>query len=392
MTKKAGITLLVVSALTAIAVAAATAATDGAGVPQAKAAPAVAGTSTATCTRTTYIGVAAPLTGGAASIGTQQLRWAQFYVANWNKANPKRKFKVVQGDTQLPNVAEAIKVAKTFASDKRIYGVVGPAGSQEVQDSFASYKAAGLGFVSGSATRTSLTDGSRKGYFYRVVPNDDSQGPSVASYIQDKVKATRIYIIDDQETYSQGLADTVEGILKAKGDTVARDSVSQTASDFSSLIAKIPANTQVVYIPWQLAAKAQLFGQQLKAGGKNATLFGSDGLFDPASFTIAGSYVSFFPLSTSSPLITGYKAKHSGNAEYFGAPSGVAAQVVMSAIAKACADGKISRAEVRKAIGKTNFKTSLLGLPVSFTTNGDIVKRPFGIYQIGSSGVYNRVG
>ena len=77
---------------------------------------------------------------------------------------------------------------------------------------------------------------------------------------------------------------------------VTRDSVSQSASDFSSLIAKIPNSTKVIYIPWQLSAKAQLFGQQLKAAGKNIPLFGSDGLFDPANFTIAGSYDSFFPV------------------------------------------------------------------------------------------------
>ena len=29
-----------------------------------------------------------------------------------------------------------------------------------------------------------------------------------------------MYIIDDQETYSQGLADTVQNYLKAKGVTV----------------------------------------------------------------------------------------------------------------------------------------------------------------------------
>ena len=53
-----------------------------------------------------------------------------------------------------------------------------------------------------------------------------------------------------------------------------------------------------MYIPWQLSSQAQAFGQQLKAAGKSATLFGSDGLFDPRTFKIAGSYVSFFPCTT----------------------------------------------------------------------------------------------
>ena len=43
----------------------------------------------------------------------------------------------------------------------------------------------------------------------RVVPNDGVQGPTVANYISGKLKAKRVYIVDDQETYSQGLADGV---------------------------------------------------------------------------------------------------------------------------------------------------------------------------------------
>ena len=214
MKKTAGIILLVGSLAAALAVAVATASTGRVGGAESTAAPAA---TTAACGKTMSIGVAAPITGAASSIGVQQLHWAQFAVTKWNKSGARPKFKIVQGDTQLPNVAEAIKVAKTLrARDKRVWVVAGPAGSQEVQDSFASYKAAGLAFVSGSATRTSLTDGSRKGYFFRVVPNDDVQGPTVGKYINNTLKAKHVYIIDDQETYSQGLADTVQAYLKAR--------------------------------------------------------------------------------------------------------------------------------------------------------------------------------
>ena len=120
------------------------------------------------------------------------------------------------------------------------------------------------------------------------MPNDAVQAPTVANYITGKLKAARVYVIDDQEVYSQGLADGVEAILKKRNVSVSRDSISQQASDFSSNIAKIPGNTQVIYIPWQLAPQAQAFGQQLKAAGKgNISLFGSDGLFSP-DWTIGG--------------------------------------------------------------------------------------------------------
>ena len=388
MKSKAGITLILALALAAIAVAAAAAHTDG---PARAAAPAATASK---CGKTMYIGVAAPITGAASSIGVQQLHWAQFAVSQWNKSGATPKFKIVQADTQLPNVAEAIKAAKTLASDKRVWAVVGPAGSQEVQDSFASYKAGGLAFISGSATRTTLTDGSRKGYFFRVVPNDSVQGPTVGKYIVSVLKAKNVYIIDDQETYSQGLADTVQSYLNAHGVTTSRDSISQQASDFSSQIAKIPGNTQIVYIPWQLSAQAQAFGQQMKGAGKSAKLFGSDGLFDPSTFKITGSYDSFFPVDTQSAQVKAYEKQHGGNDEFFGAPSGAAAGVAMLAVQKACKDGKITRAEVRKDVATTTIPKaqSVLGLTVHFTANGDLKGGAFGVYQIQSNGAYKRIG
>ena len=250
-----------------------------------------AGSASVTCGKTRTIGLAAPFTGPAADIGNQQVRWAKYYVKRWNaqKANKNKQIKVVPGDTQLGvDTAFAVKVAKSFASNSKLLGVVGPAGSQEVVASTSAYKGGKLGFVSGSATRTTLTDGhtdgNRRGYFFRTVPSDAAQGPTVANWMTKKLKWKRVYIIDDQETYSQGLADGVGKILNGRGVKVTRDSISQTDSDFSSKIAKIPSNTQGIYIPWQLAPQAQAFGQQLKAAGKSKIkLFGSDGLFALAS-------------------------------------------------------------------------------------------------------------
>src|SRR3954468_8156774 len=200
-------------------------------------------TATVKCGKTRTIGLAAPFTGPAADIGNQQVRWAKYYVKRWNaqKANRNKQIKVIDGDTQLGvDTAFAVKVAKSFASNSKVLGVVGPAGSQEVVASTSAYKGGKLGFVSGSATRTTLTDGhtdgNRRGYFFRTVPSDAAQGPAVANWMTKKLKWKRVYIIDDQETYSQGLADGVQKILKARGVTTTRDSISQTDSDFSSKI------------------------------------------------------------------------------------------------------------------------------------------------------------
>ena len=177
-----------------------------------------------TCGKTRTIGLAAPFTGPAADIGNQQVRWAKYYVKRWNaqKANKNKQIKVVPGDTQLGvDTAFAVKVAKSFASNSKLLGVVGPAGSQEVVASTSAYKGGKLGFVSGSATRTTLTDGhtdgNRRGYFFRTVPSDAAQAPAVANWMTKKLKWKRVYIIDDQETYSQGLADGVRKDPQRRG-------------------------------------------------------------------------------------------------------------------------------------------------------------------------------
>lgn len=362
------------------------------------------------CGTTRTIGIAYPATGPAASIGVLQFHWAQFFQTRWNKAHPKDKIRFVQGDTQLPNTAQALAVAHRFASNSAMLGLVGPAGSQEVQDTVAVYKGAGLAVVSGSATRIALTRGSAstpretpKGFFYRTVPNDGQQGDRVAFWIQKKLKKTRVYIIDDEEAYSQGLADQVQANLRAKGVNVTRDHVSQNVSDFSSLITRIPSNIQVVYIPWQLPPKAQLFYTQLKAAGKSAIVFGSDGTFAPGTFNGTGSYVSAFPVDFTSAALKAYKKLHGGQDEAFGLPTYTAALVNAKAIMQACKNGTATRAEVRSHVAsiKLTKKESLLGFPVVFlgknkgsqTGPGDMGgTADFAIFKIAAGGKYNRVG
>jgi branched-chain amino acid transport system substrate-binding protein len=387
-------------ALTALAVATGTA---GGSTAAAKS-PTVTDQTLITCGRTRSLGIAAPVTGAAASIGSQQARWARFWVTRYNASHRKTKFRAVVGDTQLPDTAQAIQVAERLASNSKVLGMIGPAGSQEVQVSTAPLRRGGIAFVSGSATRTSLTtDGTRRGYFFRVVPNDDQQGPRVANYIRRTLNHTRVAVVDAQNSYSTGLSDTVQGILRNAGVTVQRESVNEAdTTDFSSLAARIPANTQSVYIPWQLAPKAQLFGQALRSQGKRAILFGSDGLFDPDSFKIPGSYVSFFPINLSSPVIRAYqRGPGGGKSELFGLPSFQAADVVGRAIDKACANGKATRAEVRRFVNQTNIPKaqSFVGFRIKFVQKRRGVLGPgdmetpanFGIYRISNRGVYVRV-
>jgi ABC-type branched-subunit amino acid transport system substrate-binding protein len=373
-----------------------------------------AATASVKCGKKVTIGVAYPATGPAASLGGPQWDWANFAKKTWNKSH-KLKLAFVPGDTQLAgNNPQAVQVSHAFASNKKILAVTGPAGSQEVEDSISAYKGGGLGVVSGSATRVALTrpttnpTASRetpKGYFFRTVPNDGQQGDNVATFIHKVLKKKNVRIIDDEEAYSQGLAAQVGNDLRAFGATVTTDHISQQNPDYNSVIAAIPSNTQLVYIPWQVPAMAQQFYTQLHANGKKQIVMGSDGTDDPSTFKGAGSYVSGFPVDFSAPALSAFKKSHSGNPETFGLPTYTSVMVNARAVQAACkaGHGKTTRAAIRKRLPKIQLTKaqSLLGFPVVFLGKnhgkfqgpGDMGgSAAFGIYKIQKNGTYARVG
>jgi branched-chain amino acid transport system substrate-binding protein len=357
-------------------------------VSAAAARPAASSAAAAASCSNVKIGMQAPITGPAGSIGSDQLHWAQFYLTQWNKTH-KTKITLVQEDTQL-DPSKASTTAQALASNSSVVGVIGPAGSDEVQAVAPIFKKAGLAFASGSATRVSLTNGAWKGYFFRDVPNDGVQGPTDAAYMMSKLgvkSGSKVMVVDDQEAYSTGLADIVQQSLTKAGVSVDRESVSQKATDFSSLIAKVDSSTKVVFLPFQIASEAQLFAQQLQAQGKTAVPFGSDGTFDSTNFTSSGSYISFFApdvttISADAAIVKAFHKQFPGATSPFGAPNYVLAQMYAAAITTACKDGKISRAEVRKDVLKVSLKSTILGGAIKLTANGDVAGAKFHIFKI----------
>jgi branched-chain amino acid transport system substrate-binding protein len=345
--------------------------------------------SASSCKSGVTIGMLAPITGPAASIGGDQLHWAEFYVSQWNKVKGHVKLHILQGDDQL-DPSKASTVAQSFASNSKVMGVIGPAGSDEVQAVAPILRKGGLAFASGSATRVSLTNGSQKGYFFRDVPNDGVQGPTAANYMFTKLgvkSGDSVMVVDDQESYSTGLADIVGQALAGKGVKVDRESISQKDTDFSALVAKVTSSTKIVYLPFQLASQAQLFTQQLKAQGKSAVTFGSDGTFDSSKFNVSGSYISFFaPDVTTIPadaaVVKAFHKQFPGATSPFGAPNYVLAQMYANAVTKACKDNKITRAELRKDFAKVSLPRTILGTPIRFTAKGDLAGAKFHIFKI----------
>jgi len=351
------------------------------------------GSSASTKSCTTSIGFEGPITGPVAPLGTEQLHFAELALSMDNAAN-KTKISLVQGDTQL-QPAQATTVTQQFISNSDIVAVAGPAGSQEIEAVGGPMTRAGMAFITGSATAVALTTG-KYPTFFRVVSKDSVQGPQDANYIVKTLHPKSLMIVDDQEAYSTGLVSAMTPVLAAAGIKVDHESVSQKVTDFSSLVSKVTPATSVVVLPWQVAANAQQFGRNLAQQHKKAVVFGTDGLFSPGTFTIAGSYVSSFgpditAIPADSAIASAAQSKY-GSFGTFGPPVFAATHVIDEAIASVCKAGQTpSRSNVLAAIKQTNESTSILGQPISFDSHGDLTNGKFFLFKISSAGKYQLI-
>jgi branched-chain amino acid transport system substrate-binding protein len=317
------------------------------------------------------------------------LNWAKLAVSDFNEATGMN-IELVEGDTQL-DPAIAVTVAESVIADAEIYGVVGPAGSQEVAAVGQMFTDASLAFISGSATDPAMT---QQGFsFFRSVPTDAVQGPSDAEFLFNQ-GITSVYVIDDQSSYAVGLADSFSARLEELGGTVAgRESVTQDDVDFSSLVTVVDGtDAGAVFFVGQIASQGALFAQQMQEQSVDFVLMGADGFQSQADFidgaagATEGAYVSAFApdihaLESSADTVARFTEEY-GEFGTFGPPNYAATWALLEAIKVASDAGELSREAVLAAVYDTDQQPSVMGTPLAFDENGDVLDAQFYIFQV----------
>ena len=332
------------------------------------------------------IAVMAPLTGGAASIGQEQLNFAKLAVEDFNAANGS-SYTLGESDTQL-DAGQASTQATSIISDSSIIAVVGPAGSQEVSAVGPAFADASLAFVSASATNPDLTNGDNA-TFFRVIPTDAVQGPTVAEYMVNELGADNVVIIQEKTDYGVGIAESASEALTGLGVTAEVIAVPEEKKTYDDIVSKIGEDVDVVFVTFQIAAKSEQVAQSLIKAGKTAVVFGSDGSFS-ADFKTPGSYTAAFaPDVNGIPAAADVAARFSeqyGEFGTFGPPVYVASQAVMQAAQLACEAGSLDRAGVLAQMPNVLISDSILGGDIAFTSDGNVDGARFYIFTLDESG------
>lgn len=341
------------------------------------------------------IGAAGPFSGQLSKIGLDSLNAIRMAVDEVNEAGGigGRKIEVVVGDDGA-DPARALTVAERFAADPDLVGVIGPMNSDAVNAALPVYERNGLVIISQSATNPKLTE---QGYnvMHRVCPRDDDQGPAAATFIAETLQAKKVYILDDKGIYGQGLADQVEKKLKELGVIqIQRGQISPDDRDFAAILLRIRQfDPDLLFLALPNPAQAANLVRQARSSGLKFQVMGGDGLKEKdqlikaAGGAAEGMYVtsigpSLQLIPEARDFVKKFEGKY-GAMSIFSGQSYEATRLLLEAIKKAVKpDGKVSRADVLAAVHQTRDYRGILGFPVGFTANGDLLGGTIYVLQV----------
>ncbi|MGZ5031890.1 MAG: branched-chain amino acid ABC transporter substrate-binding protein [Usitatibacter sp.] len=237
------------------------------------------------------IGHAGPLTGSIAHQGKDDengvaLAVEQATARNLVIGGKRVKFEMASEDDQADP-----KIGTTVAQklvDARVAAVIGHLNSGVSIPASDIYAKAGIPMISGAATNPALTERGLKTVF-RTVGRDDQQGPAIAAYLANELKAKRVAIIDDKTAYGEGIANEVEKTLRASQVAiVSRERTTDKETDFKAILTKIKAkNPDVIFHGGMDATGGPMLKQARELGIKAVFAFG-DGACDDEIATLAG--------------------------------------------------------------------------------------------------------
>ena len=336
------------------------------------------------------IGLASPITGPQAHIGVDIRNGTQLAVDDINAAGlaidgKKIKLELVAEDDEA-NPTKATTVAQKLV-DSKVVGVVGHFNSGASIPASKIYSDAGIPQISPSSTNPKYTQQGFKTTF-RVVANDDQQGPVGAKFALDRLKPKTIAVIDDSTAYGQGLADTFEAAAKAGGaQIVAREHTTDKDTDFRAILTKIKGAKPDLVFFGGIDPQAGPIAKQMNELGIKAKFMGGDGMQTPNFIKLAGNAsegaMASMPglpkdqMPGGAKFLEKFKARFNAEVELF-APMGYDAVFVFVEAMKRA--NSTDPAKFLPEIGKTDYK-GVIG-PIAFDDKGDLRNGPITIYVV----------
>lgn len=328
------------------------------------------------------IGVAGPMTGDQAKMGTDFKNGVALAVEEWNSKEGvlgKKIHMMVADDQHDPK--QAVAVANKLVNDGAV-GIIGHFNSSCSIPASDVYNRAGIPMITPASTNPQLTEKGYRGVF-RVCGRDDQQGVIGARFVTEELKIKRVAIIHDKTTYGQGLADEFKKNVTGKVEVVYYGGIVQGDKDFKTVLTSIKEKRPDLIYFGGVYPEAGLLVKQAREIGINIPFMSGDGTIDPKFVEIAGkaaegTFLTFSPdpkkIPTAKAFIENYEKKF-GEIGPYSIYAYDATNILLTAIKEAgTKDGKavidkLHSLEFSGALGK-----------IRFDERGDVTVAPYVVW------------
>lgn len=329
---------------------------------------------------TVKIGNVAPLTGPNAHLGKDNENGARLAVEEINQQglmiNGKKITLEFVGEDDASDPKQGTQVAQKLV-DQKVVAIVGHLNSGVSIPASKIYSDAGIVQLSPSSTNPEYTNQGFK-TTYRLVGTDAQQGPVLARFAIDKLKAKNIAIVDDSTQYGKGLADEFEKtIIASGGKIVIHEATNDKATDFKAILTNIKSKKPDIILYGGMDATGGPFAKQAKELGINVKIIGGDGICSPTLAQLAGDAavnvicstvgVPKESLANGETFLKNYQKRFNAEVQIYSPMAYDAVMVIVDAMKRA---NSTEAAAILSAMPATNY-AGLSG-QIAFDAKGDL--------------------
>jgi branched-chain amino acid transport system substrate-binding protein len=312
---------------------------------------------------------------------------------------------------------------RSAGSDALVAGCVGPFNSNVAKAEMPIANNAGLALISPSNTNETLTKPeygqlgtlrpTNKVTYFRVSTTDDLQGPAGADYFFKQANVSKVYIIDDTETYGKGIADNFsKEFIKDGGTVVGRKGLNNKTTDFKPAISEaVQLGAQGIYYGGTDGNGGTLCRVQMVTvpGAEKIPFAGGDGLQtdsfktttiknNAAGAIVTVASVNADKLPAAADFKTAFAKRFSDPAAYgaYSANAYDATNIIIQSIKKALDGGAVNPKDGSDTEGAKLFRQTVIdniakidynGVTghTTFDANGDTTNKVISIYKLGAT-------
>jgi branched-chain amino acid transport system substrate-binding protein len=237
--------------------------------------------------KTLKIGTLSPLTGPYAQDGTDILQGVKTAVAVFGPVKGFDKVEVIPGDSACDGGKATMAANKLINSGVDV--VIGAYCSSATEPAQIPLMDAKIVMITPASTNERLTSKGYK-YFFRMPPRDDVQAWSTVQFIEKKLKAKTLALIDDKQTYTAGLTANITKFAKEnnKVKIVAHEYITPGDSDFTAVLTKLKRiNPDVIYMGVYQPEGSKMI-QQARKLGMNNIFITEDAVYHPKFLEVGG--------------------------------------------------------------------------------------------------------